>query len=244
MRLSRREVLIGAVAACCGGGLGALARGIGAGTHHPSAHGRADNQSHPADCPSAEQALELLKSGNARFASGNPIHPHTEYEWRCAIADGQQPYAAILGCCDSRVAPEVIFDEGLGELFVVRQAGHVADDDTLGSLEYAVGHLHIPLVVVLGHQGCGAIEAAIGALLKEQPIEGHVIRLIDDIAPAVTEAQSQPGDLLDNSVRANIQHVVRRLRACGPTLRGKVRRNEVRIVGAYYPLRTGKVEWM
>lgn len=243
MRLSRRDVLIGGVGAVCGCGLTAALQGLRASRAAPDAY-LTTPAALTAGAPNAQRSLELLVAGNARFASGQATHPHETRAWREAIAVEQHPYAAILGCSDSRVAPEVIFDEGLGELFVIRQAGHVADDDTLGSIEYAVGHLNIPLVVVLGHEACGAVTAAAGVIARDEPLEGHILRLVDDITPAVTEAQGQPGNTLDAVVRANIKQVVRRLRSCHPVLRPRERRGEVRIVGAYYPLRSGVVEWL
>jgi carbonic anhydrase len=194
--------------------------------------------------PDAQHAIELLIEGNRRFATGHPTHPHESQEWRESLTSGQHPYAVILGCSDSRVSPEVVFDEGLGELFVVREAGHVADDDTLGSIEYAVEHLHVPLIVVLGHQSCGAVAAAVGAVLRDEPVEGHILRLVDDIAPAVVETHAESERFLDEAVHANIRQVVRRLRTCGPILRTHEQRGEVRVVGAYYPLQTGIVQWL
>jgi carbonic anhydrase len=195
--------------------------------------------------PGPQESLARLMAGNARFCSDHAEHPHCSLAWRASIVAQQHPYACILGCSDSRVAPEVIFDEGLGELFIVRQAGHVADDDTLGSLEYAVEHLHIPLIVVLGHQNCGAVQTAMAAVLQDQPAEGHMLRLVDDLTPAVQAAQAQPvGDLVDAVVRHNIQQVVQRLRHCGPIIKRHERLGDVRVVGAYYPLQSGAIEWL
>ena len=235
------------VGTVCGGLGGAALRGyLARPTGQPHAvggsHGSAGEQ--PPGGPSAQKALELLIEGNRRFASGQPTHPHVSRQWRTGLTKEQHPYAVILGCADSRVAPEVVFDEGLGELFVVRQAGHVADDDTLGSIEYAVGHLHVPLVVVLGHQGCGAVSAAVGAVLRDEPVEGHILRLVDDIAPVVPEGKGATVGVIDQVVRANVEQVVRRLRVCYPVLRSRVHRGELRVVGAYYPLETGVVEWL
>ena len=246
MKMSRREMLIGTAGLTCGGACGTLLRGLWPRSPEPSATVPASV--HPADLvtglPSAQQAMQQLVDGNRRFVEGRAAHPHETLEWRASLVSEQHPYAVILGCADSRVPPEVIFDEGLGELFVVRQAGHVADDDSLGSIEYAVGHLHIPLVVVLGHQSCGAVTAALGAVLRDEPAEGHILRLVDDITPAVLESRGQPGDEVDNAIRANVRQVVRRVRVSGPILRPMERRGEVKVVGAYYNLRTGVVEWL
>jgi carbonic anhydrase len=242
--MSRRDLLMGGVGAVCGclGGLAATWRISPGASSGPAAEPSPTVLA--AGSPSAQQSLEWLIAGNTRFATGNAQHPHMSREWRAALVHEQHPYAVILGCSDSRVSPEVIFDEGLGELFVVRQAGHVADDDSLGSVEYAVGHLHIPLVVVLGHQGCGAVEAAVGAVLRDEAPEGHILRLVDDITPAVHAAQSERSNLVDAAIRANIRHVVHRLRSSGPVLRPRERRGELRVVGAYYSLNKGVVEWL
>lgn len=191
--------------------------------------------------PTSDKALEMLLEGNRRFAEGKPKHPHETLDWRAHLRKGQHPFAVIVGCSDSRVSPELLFDEGLGDLFVIRQAGHVADDDTLASVEYAIGHLHVRLVVVLGHESCGAVEAAVATLMRDEPAPGHIIRLVDDIAPAVKAAGEQPGEIVENAVQANIRHVVDQLRNSMPILRPLVRSDQLRIVGAYYALETGRV---
>jgi carbonic anhydrase len=192
----------------------------------------------------AEPALKNLKDGNRRFVEGQMMHARQTIERRTSIAQQQHPFAAVLGCSDSRVPPELLFDQGLGDLFVVREAGNVAEDDTLGSLEYAVAHLHVPLIVVLGHQNCGAVGAAVGAVVRDEPVEGHILRLVDDIAPAVWEVKDEPGDLVEHAVRANVRQVVRKLRLSGPILRTHEQRGELKVVGAYYDLHTGVVEWL
>jgi carbonic anhydrase len=160
------------------------------------------------------------------------------------LVSGQHPFAAILGCADSRVPPEVLFDEGLGELFVIRQAGHVADDDSLASIEYAVHHLHVPLIVVLGHQACGAVSAALGVILRDEPVAGHIVRLVDDIAPAVMEVRNQGGDIVEAAVRAHTRLVVAKLHESRPIIHASEEHGEVRVVGAYYSFDTGEVEWL
>jgi carbonic anhydrase len=191
----------------------------------------------------AREAIDKLVAGNRRFVDGHMAHQHENSEWRAAIAEGQHPFAAVLGCSDSRVPPEIVFDEGLGDLFVIRDAGNVADDDTLGSLEYAVEHLHVPLIVVLGHEGCGAVTAAVNAIVKGEAVEGHVLRLVDDIAPAVWQVKDRGGDLVDHAVHANVALVVQKLRLCGPILRTHEQKGDVTIVGACYNLHTGVVDW-
>ena len=190
----------------------------------------------------AEQALQKLLEGNRRFVTTKFQHPHQTRQWRQSVATEQHPFAIILGCSDSRVPPEIIFDEGLGDLFVIREAGHVADDATLGSIEFAVGYLQVPLVLVLGHERCGAVRATVDALLQQGEVNGHLRRLVDDIRPAVLEVKDQPGDVLDLAVRANVRQVVEQLKTSKPLLEQYVTQGKVRIVGAYYDLHTGEVK--
>jgi carbonic anhydrase len=141
---------------------------------------------------------------------------------------------------DSRVPPEIIFDEGLGDIFDVRVAGNVAGDDETASLEYAAEHLHVPLVVVMGHTHCGAVSAA----LEGGTLPGKLPNLLAAIRPAVDQSAHEPGDRLDNAVRDNVVHVVEQLRASKPVLSELVAEGKLRIVGAVYSLETGKVEWL
>jgi carbonic anhydrase len=192
---------------------------------------------------SAEAALARLKAGNARFRAETLTHPDQGRGRVNEVEASQHPYAVIVGCSDSRVPPEIIFDEGLGDLFVVREAGHVADAATLGSVEYAVEHLHTRLVVVLGHERCGAISAAAEVLTKNGHPEGHIINLVDSIRPAVERAQKTPGDLMPKAVRANVDLVVETLRGSHPILFGHLTDGSVKIVGAVYDLHSGAIEW-
>lgn len=188
----------------------------------------------------AEEALQALREGNRRFAAGQAVHPHQDPARREESLPGQHPFAAILACSDSRVPPEVIFDQGLGDLFVVRTAGHVADDVALGSIEYAVEHLGVPLVVVLGHTRCGAVTAA----LHSDEAPGHIAAVVQAILPAVQEARRMPGDPLSNAIDAHIRQVVAYLRAVSLILAEREHAGTLRIVGARYSLENGKVEWM
>ena len=147
---------------------------------------------HATGGPTPDQAMTMLTDGNARFVAGKLTHPHETAERRTEVAKGQKPFAVILACADSRVGPEVIFDAGLGDLFVVRVAGNIADDTVLGSIEYAVEHLGSPLIVVCGHERCGAVQATVDTLKSNQPPPGHLGALIDPIKPAVTS--QKPGD--------------------------------------------------
>lgn len=187
-----------------------------------------------------EAALERLQEGNLRFTSGQFIYPHHGADRRSEVLRGQQPFAAILGCSDSRVPLEVIFDQGIGDLFVIRVAGNVADDIVSASIEYAAEHLHVPLVVVLGHQNCGAVQAAV----KGGSAPGHIPALLESLQPALEKGRAQGGaDLVDQAVRANVTLTVGALRD-SDLLSGMVKEGELKVVGAYYSLETGKVEFL
>jgi len=184
-----------------------------------------------ADNLAPDQAWKVLLEGNARFANSAPAHPRQGADQRRALANTQHPFAAVLACTDSRVPTEIIFDQGLGDLFVARTAGHVLDEAVLGSLEFAVERLGIRLVVVLGHQRCGAVAAA----LPGKPAAGHIASLVEAIRPAVEKAQGEGGDLLDHAVDANVALVVSKLKAA---LSGRA---DIRIQGARYDLDSGAV---
>ena len=192
----------------------------------------------PADMPTADEAIERLIAGNQRYVTAKQSHPHQTPERRSELCEGQCPFAVILGCADSRVPPEVIFDQGLGDLFVIRVAGNIVDDGVLGSVEYAAEHLHTPLVVVLGHSNCGAV----GATVAGGELEGHLPALAAAIQPAVDEVKDLPGDLVDNAVRANAKMVAGQLKASRPVLADLVHAGELKIVAARYDIDTGLVE--
>jgi carbonic anhydrase len=190
--------------------------------------------------PSADAVLRELQAGNAHHAAKRYQHPHQNAARQRELVAEQHPHAAILSCADSRVAPEIVFDQGLGDLFDVRVAGNVAGDAELASIEYAVEHLHTPLLVVLGHQKCGAVTAA------AEPGEpaGHLPSLVAMIRPAVERARRQPGDLIDNAVRINVENVVSQMKASTPVLANVIARGELKVVGAVYSLDSGKVAWL
>jgi len=189
---------------------------------------------------SADQALQMLVEGNQRFASGNATHPHQSAERLAEVAAGQHPFAIIVGCSDSRVPPEIVFDQGIGDLFVIRTAGQVLDDVALASIEYAVEHLGVPLVVVLGHDSCGAVTAAVAG--GEAP--GHLGSLISAIEPAVMEADdSGSEDLLNQSIDNNIFIIVEQIRASEPILAECLNEGTLQVIGARYHLETGEVEF-
>jgi carbonic anhydrase len=188
----------------------------------------------------ADSVLAELKAGNDRHVKVAYQHPHESGARRGELVSGQHPGAVILSCADSRVAPEIVFDQGLGDLFDIRVAGNIAPDAEVASMEYAVEHLHTPLIVVMGHQSCGAV----GAAIDTAAAPGHLPTLIDAIRPAVEKARTMPGNLSDNAVRMNVEMVVEQLRRSQPVLAEAVAAGHVRIIGAVYSLETGRVAWL
>jgi len=187
---------------------------------------------------SAEDALNRLMDGNARYISGELEHPNTSIARRDSLASGQAPFAVIVTCADSRVVPELMFDQGLGDLFVIRVAGNIVDDAVIGSIEYAVAHLGVNLVMMLGHQSCGAVGAAVAG----QPTGDFIDALIAAIAPAVDAVRDSDGDLLDNAIRANAQQSSSQLTERSTTVVGPgVAAGKVNVVPAYYALSDGSV---
>ena len=192
------------------------------------------------DNVTAESALAELTAGNAHHVAHRYQHPHETLERQRELASGQSPHAEILSCADSRVPPELIFDQGLGDLFIIRVAGNVVSDTELGSLEYGAEHLHVPLLVVLGHQHCGAVTAAV----EGGEAEGHIAALVNLLRPAVEKTQGMPGDHVENAVKANVEMVVKQLRTSTPVLAKLVSEGKLKVVGAVYSLDTGKVTWL
>ena len=160
---------------------------------------------------------------------------------RAELTKSQHPFAIVLGCADSRVPPEIAFDQGLGDLFVVREAGNVIDDHSLGSIEYAVDHLAVRLIVVLGHQRCGAVKAAKETIAAKTEAPAHIQSLVTAIQPAVEETTR--GDL-NATIEANVKNVTQALRSSTPVLKPRVDSGELKVVGAYYSLDTGTVVFM
>lgn len=189
---------------------------------------------------SADEALKMLKEGNSRFINDELKHPHLDQQRRKMLTEGQAPHTVILACSDSRVIPDVIFDQGLGDLFVIRVAGNVAKDKVLGSIEYAVQHLGSKLVVVLGHEKCGAVTAA----LEPAEVEGHVGIILEEIKPAVFMARQQEGDLLENAIKNNVRIMRERVNDSLPILNKAVREQGVKVVSGYYRLETGEVVFL
>lgn len=184
------------------------------------------------------ETLKQLLEGNERCRMGKAKHPRQDARRRAEIAKGQKPLAVVVGCSDSRIPPPMIFDQGLGDLFVIRVAGNIVDNVGLGSIEYAVEHLGCKLVVVLGHGKCGAVTAA----AEGGTAPGHIEAVLKPIRPAVRKAAKLEGDLIDNAIRTNVHRVVKKIKTAKPILAEMVEKGQVEVVGAYYDINTGKVE--
>jgi carbonic anhydrase len=191
---------------------------------------------HPVASVSADAALAKLKEGNLRFASSDVSQSKPTAARRAETAQAQHPFAIVLGCADSRTAPEIVFDQNIGDLFVVRTAGNLVDEHALGSIEYAVDHLGARLIVVLGHTRCGAVTAA----LASDTAPGHVQSLVRDIQPAVKAAKGKDGNVTDLTVAENARLMAAKIR--NEASLGEFAK-EVRIISGVYDLDTGKVEW-
>jgi carbonic anhydrase len=183
-----------------------------------------------------DEALSRLKVGNERFAQSKVSASKPVAARRAETAKDQHPFAIVVGCADSRTAPEIIFDQNIGDLFVIRTAGNLVDEYALGSIEYAVDHLGTRLIVVLGHERCGAVSAA----LAGDSAPGHIKSLVRDIQPAVTATKGKEGDALANAIHENDAQVAGKIRKQAQL--GELA-SQVRIVEGYYDLDTGKVEW-
>lgn len=192
----------------------------------------------------ADQALQLLRDGNRAFLGGRVVQPDIGAARRLALSTGQGPFCAYVSCSDSRVPPELLFGRGLGELFIIRNAGNTVDTVAMGSIEYAVAVLGVPLVVVMGHESCGAVAAAMSVVSENARFPGVIGDMIEPIIPAVLEARGQSGDPLESAVRQNVRRVVRKLReASDPLLIDPQRSGRLKVVGAYYHLDSGEVDF-
>jgi carbonic anhydrase len=189
--------------------------------------------------PTADAALKFLKDGNARFAQGKLAARDIGAQRRAALAKGQHPFAVVLACADSRVAPELVFDQGLGDLFVLRVAGNIADPFVLGSIEYAVEHLHAPLIVVLGHENCGAVAAA----LTKVDFPGNLGTLIKEVHVG-KDLPMESAAALPVAVKNNVLFHATQLTQRSALLKEEAARKKVNIVGGVYRLASGKVEWV
>jgi len=195
---------------------------------------------------SPDEAMRVLKAGNARYVEGKPQHPHQDRVRRALTAgQGQHPLAAVLTCSDSRVPAEIIFDQGIGDIFVVRVAGNVAATDEVGSMEYAVDVRAVPLVVVLGHTQCGAV----GAVLDNAKLPPNIAKLVAPIKPAVEQAREDNPDaakdvLLRAAITDNVWQAIDDTLRQSPIIREKIKANQVQVVGALYDLDSGQVQWL
>lgn len=184
-----------------------------------------------------DDVWKKLLEGNARFANNKMEHPRATPDYRNAIAADPHPQAIILSCADSRIPPEIVFDQGLGDLFTIRLAGNVASDGSLGSAEFGVRYLNIPLVVVLGHKSCLAVINACNGYDKND----HVRYLTRAIEPAVEKARKKEGDLYDNAIDENIKLVMDKLKHAEPILKDYYEKGKIKIIGARYDMDTGLV---
>ncbi len=189
------------------------------------------------------EALSRLREGNQRFVADKEGHPNSSPSRRTTVAAGQQPFATILGCVDSRVPPELIFDRGLGDLFVIRTAGHTLDRAVTGSIEFGAAELKIPLILVLGHERCGAVKATIELLEGSGEAPGDIAMLVEAITPAVEAAHARPGDLLDNAIEINVTRTIATLRTSS-VLAELIAQGKAKIAGAVYDLDTGAVRFL
>lgn len=196
---------------------------------------------------SPAQALSRLMEGNRRFVTDQDNESDLSTRRRLEIAKGQGPFAALVGCADSRVGPEHLFGVGLGELFIVRTAGNYVDDAGYGSLAYSVAALGVPLIVVLGHERCGAVDAATKLVVDNEQLPPSLTRMVQPILPAVVDARATlrgGADLVDHAIHQNVRHVVRSLRqSTDPLLAEPMRGGKLMVIGAYYDLDTGKVDF-
>lgn len=192
------------------------------------------------DRPGADEVLRILKKGNERFVNEELEHPNHCRESREKLVKHQNPIATILTCADSRVPPVDIFDQGLGDLFVVRVAGNIIGDHTLGSIEYAVAHLHTPLVVVMGHAGCGAV----GAVASGAALEGHIATLTPAIQSAIKHVRETSGDPVDNASKELARQMSEKIAGSEPLIADLVKDGKVMVVPAFYDFQTGKVNFL
>ena len=182
------------------------------------------------DVSSSDEALQILKEGNARFATDKSVLRNINAERRESLKNGQNPYAVIVSCSDSRVTPTTVFNAGLGELFDIRLAGNVVDDDALGSIEYAVEHLNTPLIVVMGHQSCGAVTATYNELVKGEKVSGNMESFVKKITPSVNK-----NGTIDDAIHTNIDMVVKEISE-DKGIKTLIDQGKVKVVGAYYDL--------
>jgi carbonic anhydrase len=197
----------------------------------------------PQNVLSPDASLERLLQGNQRYIDGVSRRHDFKHE-REALVGGQNPFASILSCADSRIAPEYAFDSGRGDLFVCRVAGNFANNDTIASMEYSVAVLGSPLILVLGHEACGAVDATIKSLKDGTTLPGHLPSLVTALAPAVNAVSQQPGNLLDNATRKNVIDNIEKLKSATPILSAAIEQRKLRVVGGIYRLKDGRVDML
>ena len=188
----------------------------------------------------ADSATTKLKEGNERFIKGKTLHPNQDFKRIKEVASAQKPFAIIVGCSDSRVPSEIIFDQGIGDLFIVRTAGQVSSYASWGSIEFGNAVLGAKLIVVLGHTSCGAVSAA----CKIPDVPGHIVTLINAIKPAAELAKKIAGDVVENAVKINVAMEVKQLQSLEPVLTKAIKNGSLKIVGAVYNLSTGQVDFL
>ena len=195
---------------------------------------------------SPDEAISLLKEGNARFMLGNPIHPNINKERRIETTEnGQHPFATVIACSDSRVPVEMLFDQGIGDIFVIKVAGNVCDVDEIASIEYGVDHLGTPVLVVLGHSHCGAVTA----VCEDAEVHGSIPQLVDNIVPVVKKIKEEEPDLhgkdlVDEAVAANVFQSIDDLLKNSKATRDRVKSGKLKIVGAVYDIHSGSINWL
>ncbi|GLY63990.1 carbonic anhydrase [Amycolatopsis taiwanensis] len=230
---SRRRFLLGSAAALAGApALNAVTGGFA----HASTGAIAEEGDPGPATP--REALRLLEEGNERWVRGRLVHPHQTVARRIAVAPEQHPFATVFSCIDSRVPPEIVFDRGVGDLFVIRTAAQTLDGLVQGAVEYGEEEATTPLVVVMGHQRCGAVTLAVQVLNTGEPVPDHLVDVVRALTPAYEAAKPLPGDQIDNTIRAQIRLTVRQLR--GDPIVDAVHSN---VIGAYYSLDTGCVDF-
>lgn len=232
--ITRRQWLIGT---CCAG-LGLVS---GCATETDS-FATIETEPYPGN---ASEALVRLKIGNQRFVNDKPRHNHEKSSWRSLLVEAQKPFATVVGCSDSRVPPELIFDVGFGDLFTIRLAGNIIQEDVVGSLQYAVAHLHTPLVVILGHEGCGAVAATVEEMLNKTKELEHIESLILSIKPGLDklDLKQDHNTLMRAAVEANVRWSISELLQLPEAKRALVAKR-VTLIGAVYELRTGRVRFL
>lgn len=192
-----------------------------------------------------DAALELLKEGNRRFLADATYSPNLDRVHRLHLAAAQRPFAAYLSCSDSRVPPELLFERGLGELFIVRNAGNALCSSALGSLEFAVTQLEVPLIVVMGHEACGAIRAAVAVARGQASYTGNVNKVLESLLPAVLQTDPWAENLANAAALCNVKRVVEELQTqASPALLAPQSEGRLRVVGAYYHLDSGRVDFL